>query len=66
MTKSKELETWKSVADAMFRFIQKHPPKGFNTYGLILFAQTGRYEELVKLLDEWKPEEAKETSNESN
>lgn len=61
LTQKQEAEKWKSVADAFFRFVQKNPPEGFNRFAMVLFAQSGRTDELITLLDkfEGRPQEAR-------
>lgn len=47
LTQKQEAEKWKSVADAFFRFVQKNPPERFNRFAMVLFAQSGRTDELI-------------------
>ena len=57
MSKQKEAEKWKALADAFFRFVQRNPPAGFNPFGLAVFGISGRTEDMIKLLDDWVPSE---------
>lgn len=55
MASNKELKVWQDLCDAQFRFIQKYPPEDFNLALFQLFSQVGRYDEMIKMLDEYKP-----------
>lgn len=50
---TQELEKWRGVAHAMYRFIQKAHPTDFNLYGFILAGTMGNTELMVKQLDEY-------------
>lgn len=55
MAKQSELTLYKDLCNAFFRFIQKHPPKGFNVPALQIYSQCGRLNEISKMLDDWSP-----------
>lgn len=64
LTQKQEAEKWKAVADAFFRFVQKNPPEGFNRFAMVLFAQSGRTDELITLLDKFEGKSQEVAHNE--
>lgn len=53
--KRKDLDLLRNAADAMFCFIQKYPPPGFDAKGMGLLVMTGRLEELPGMLESYEP-----------
>jgi hypothetical protein len=48
-----ELQSLRAVSNALFRFVQRFPPKGFPSIYFQILGLSGRMDEIPEFLDKW-------------